>query len=871
MLHSSKALRTAFAKVLGAKPLVQRCTHHTRRAVIGGFAVDDRGAVNEGPARHRHTCQLPLAASEQVRDRPRSSTRSGTTSIWRRADSAHDAGHGFCYLSPPQRVLTQVQRSCSGVMKRQIDITLTASTASTLVRQWASPSLRAIGELLQAVRDDCAAEAVELYRWIEPATPPTFPENGEWLRVAACGATARSGMGDCFMLDLSRTTRKLQLRVYRGSPVDPANIEILAVALESMSSGFIQAMTAELIRETVQQLSEADRVNASWVAHGEQDDHAQITKREAQEIARALRAVAVALQFRLAGLQVDVYLADPNGDPSRYRQAALAGVDVAGSPKEYRRDDTHNQSGLTAWSIAHNTPVVISDLNSFDRGREYYDDRYPGAAPRLRRRPLDLGEVATAVVVPIRSSTGQHGFLRILGVEEPGPTYLSESVLTPLTQVADLIGRYFSRWSALSSLRQLPVQLQRFNEFPANSLDFGEARETVLGVGLKAVLDLIPSARRTAVRLIREAEDETTVRCLEYAAVEGPGWGRKSDPASKRRKVFPLSGQHQSIGRHVIETGQAIAVDHSQDPPTKRDATFDDETHLVCAPIRSRNTIVGVLDVRSVQIPPFSQHDLAVARTVAAMMGQHLAAVEHQREFSHGFSDLAHQVENPLSKALRRVENLVERGTPANPSLEFRRVRGLLRKSSAVARNAEIFGLLASGGEISIDDALPHRFEEVDRLVREYRDDYQLASETDKKLIFRFDSTELEAAMGGSRAVVSFPVLNQALGCLLDNAEKYSRSDSLIAIRARRVGSRLVLTVSSEGLLLSPAEARLVTRRGYRGAMAEAVTSEGYGLGLWIVDRLMSAHPGAELEIHPTNARGITTVDLHFSLRKAGR
>jgi putative transposase len=51
VLDGSKALRKAVVKVFGERALVQRCTLHKRRNVIGYLPVDDRDAIARRLAR----------------------------------------------------------------------------------------------------------------------------------------------------------------------------------------------------------------------------------------------------------------------------------------------------------------------------------------------------------------------------------------------------------------------------------------------------------------------------------------------------------------------------------------------------------------------------------------------------------------------------------------------------------------------------------------------------------------------------------------------------------------------------------------------------------------------------------------------------
>jgi two-component system sensor histidine kinase KdpD len=89
-------------------------------------------------------------------------------------------------------------------------------------------------------------------------------------------------------------------------------------------------------------------------------------------------------------------------------------------------------------------------------------------------------------------------------------------------------------------------------------------------------------------------------------------------------------------------------------------------------------------------------------------------------------------------------------------------------------------------------------------------------------------------------------LLTQVFGNVLENAIKFSAEGSVVDIRSRRVGDKLVFDVTDQGCGVSPAaEARIFERfvRG-RGAMAP-----GLGLGLYITRSLVEMQ-GGEVQAH---------------------
>jgi signal transduction histidine kinase len=77
---------------------------------------------------------------------------------------------------------------------------------------------------------------------------------------------------------------------------------------------------------------------------------------------------------------------------------------------------------------------------------------------------------------------------------------------------------------------------------------------------------------------------------------------------------------------------------------------------------------------------------------------------------------------------------------------------------------------------------------------------------------------------------------------LIDNAQKYSRQGTNVKVEVVEIGSSLVVTVISEGALLSADEQKRIFERGFRGFAARAVHPTGMGLGLYIAQTVARAN-----------------------------
>ena len=102
---------------------------------------------------------------------------------------------------------------------------------------------------------------------------------------------------------------------------------------------------------------------------------------------------------------------------------------------------------------------------------------------------------------------------------------------------------------------------------------------------------------------------------------------------------------------------------------------------------------------------------------------------------------------------------------------------------------------------------------------------------------------------------------------VLDNAFKYSSRNTKVRISGELSGTgRFYILVSNHGTRLHATEVQRCTERGWRSELAKLTTGEGAGIGLWIVNNIMTAHKG-DLEISPT-VGGRTEVKLIFPRSK---
>lgn len=103
------------------------------------------------------------------------------------------------------------------------------------------------------------------------------------------------------------------------------------------------------------------------------------------------------------------------------------------------------------------------------------------------------------------------------------------------------------------------------------------------------------------------------------------------------------------------------------------------------------------------------------------------------------------------------------------------------------------------------------------------------------------------------------PALARALRNLIENAVKYGGEERLVAVRARRLerGGRpwVRLEVEDHGLGIPPAEQKHLFEPFWRGSEAAGRQIRGSGLGLALVQSIVSAH-GGEVKVKSEPGRG---------------
>jgi methionine-R-sulfoxide reductase len=206
-------------------------------------------------------------------------------------------------------------------------------------------------------------------------------------------------------------------------------------------------------------------------------------------------------------------------------------------------------------------------------------------------------------------------------------------------------------------------------------------------------------------------------------------------------------------------------------------------------------------------------------------MAAELAQVDRQRRDL--VANVSHELRTPISALRATLENLVDGVVPAEPALLSTMLAQVERLQRLVTQLLDLSRLESGGSPLH-----PVRFG-VGGLLERVAGEAQLHS-PDLDVVVDVEPAELAIDGDPER-------LHQVFANLVENAARFSPSEGVVTLRARRQGDRASLEVLDDGPGIAQADAARVFERFYRADQARS-TGDGGGAGLglaiarWIVD-----------------------------------
>ena len=192
---------------------------------------------------------------------------------------------------------------------------------------------------------------------------------------------------------------------------------------------------------------------------------------------------------------------------------------------------------------------------------------------------------------------------------------------------------------------------------------------------------------------------------------------------------------------------------------------------------------------------------------------------------------LAHEFKTPLATILTAAGGLRETTGLSVEQLELAETAEM-----EASRLGQLTSRLLRIAQLDREEVKP-QLETTDmvELVRRVADDFA-ERRNDRKLSLTRDVTSAEV-------LADAELLRLAMLQLLDNASKYSPSDSAIKVGIERQHEFVAVRVWNGGNSIAPNERNRIFERFYRGSEARHV-APGSGLGLYVARKIAQAHGG---------------------------
>ncbi len=245
---------------------------------------------------------------------------------------------------------------------------------------------------------------------------------------------------------------------------------------------------------------------------------------------------------------------------------------------------------------------------------------------------------------------------------------------------------------------------------------------------------------------------------------------------------------------------------------------------------------------------------LGLARTISEARTR--AETEHFRQALIG--SVSHELRTPLSSILG-ASTVLSLAPEVTGNARLRKLAALIHQESE-RLNVEIENILDAsrisghGLQAKLEWAEPADF--INAALQRCRN--RLTGRTvevalpDELILLRIDSVLME----------------RALGQILDNAAKYSPSETPIRVSGRLESGQFVISVSDQGAGLDANDRTLLGQKFFRGNRHSQVTS-GLGLGFWIASAFVAANNGTiEAASEGVNQGMTVTVRLPLPMKE---
>ncbi|MDD2463603.1 MAG: ATP-binding protein [Desulfobulbus sp.] len=236
-----------------------------------------------------------------------------------------------------------------------------------------------------------------------------------------------------------------------------------------------------------------------------------------------------------------------------------------------------------------------------------------------------------------------------------------------------------------------------------------------------------------------------------------------------------------------------------------------------------------------------------LAVSLNAMFNRLQFSFQRQKEF---VANASHELKTPLTLLRLSIEEILQ-DAQLPPMLQEK----LLGQERALTRISQLVKGLLNLSRLELSDQLQRTTFSFNELVRSVLDEFQILLQ-EKQL-------SLECSLDGEFCLhADQEKLRRLLINLLDNAIRYNVPHGQIRCQAVLDDTTLLLTVANTGAEIGEQERCRVFEQFYRCEQSRATSHGGSGLGLTIVQRIVTLHGGDVAVVEAPS--GWTTFAIRF-------
>lgn len=297
--------------------------------------------------------------------------------------------------------------------------------------------------------------------------------------------------------------------------------------------------------------------------------------------------------------------------------------------------------------------------------------------------------------------------------------------------------------------------------------------------------------------------------------------------------------------KFVLSEGRAVGWDES--PLWNKAMSEAEQPGSVYLPVAAENQVLAVLylnlkggrkvtDTERQVIDSLRNHAAVILQRDKLMKSEARAQAlaEADRLKTALLSMVSHDFRSPLTSIKASVSSLLEDGAPISPEVQRSLLQGVEQETDRLNRmvgNILHLSKLESGAWKPVTEPTP-----VAELIGAALDYF--SADENKRILVALDRSVTEITVDSVQIV-------QVIKNLIENALKYSPSDSMVELKTRLSDGEFIIEVLDKGRGLPKGEEQKIFEPFYRAPSLKESSIPGLGIGLTLCRGLVEANGGS--------------------------